>query len=136
MKLKILVLVTLFYKHFPIKIKGFFKLYTTRFSPDANGPLCSRNFQNVKLRHDFVETWSFSSHSDFTKIQFWQIQTSKNVIFGNLLDSEFWIFGKFGTWKLLKFNKIKIQIVCNCQKWQIGPFEFAKMWFHVKTEWL
>ena len=29
-------------------------------------PLCSRNFQNVKLRLDFVEIWSFYRHSDST----------------------------------------------------------------------
>ena len=28
--------------------------------------LCSRNFQNVKLRLDIVEMWSFYRHSDFT----------------------------------------------------------------------
>ena len=28
--------------------------------------LCSRNFQNVKLRLDFVEIWSFYCHSEFT----------------------------------------------------------------------
>ena len=28
--------------------------------------LCSSNFQNVKLRLDFVEIWSFYRHSDFT----------------------------------------------------------------------
>ena len=27
--------------------------------------LCSRNFQNVKLKLDFVEIWSFYRHSDF-----------------------------------------------------------------------
>ena len=27
--------------------------------------LCSRNFQNVKLRLEFVEVWSFYRHSDF-----------------------------------------------------------------------
>ena len=34
---------------------------------------------------------------------------SKNVIFGNFRDSELWIFGKFETWNLLKFTRIKIQ---------------------------
>ena len=29
-------------------------------------PLCSRNFQNVKLRLDLVEILSFYRHSDFT----------------------------------------------------------------------
>ena len=35
--------------------------------------LCSRNFQNVKLRLDFVEIWSSYRHSDFMWNQiFWQ----------------------------------------------------------------
>ena len=45
--------------------------------------LCSRNFQNVKLRLDFVEIWQSSRHPDFTwnqilansndtKMSFWQ----------------------------------------------------------------
>ena len=35
---------------------------------DANSSftLCSRNFQNVKLKLDFVEIWSLYCHSDFT----------------------------------------------------------------------
>ena len=28
--------------------------------------LCSRKFQNVKLRLDFVQIWSFYRHSNFT----------------------------------------------------------------------
>ena len=35
------------------------------FSLSPNKTLCSRNFQNVKLRLDFVEIWSFYCHSDF-----------------------------------------------------------------------
>ena len=34
--------------------------------PNLNNPLCSRNFQNMKLMLDFVEIWSFYCHSDFT----------------------------------------------------------------------
>ena len=69
---------------------------------------CSRNFQNVKLRLDFIEIWLFYRHSDFTwnpilanangpKMSFWQFQ-------------RFWTltFGKFRTWKLLKFTKNQI----------------------------
>ena len=33
---------------------------------EKSNALCSRNFQNVKLRLDFVEIWSFYRHSDFT----------------------------------------------------------------------
>ena len=45
----------------------------------------------------------------YVKSNFGEFKQSKNVILGNLRDSELWIFGKFGTWKLLKFTKIKIQ---------------------------
>ena len=36
------------------------------FETYFNKALCSRNFQNVKLRLDFVEVWSFYCHSNFT----------------------------------------------------------------------
>ena len=51
--------------------------------------LCSRNFQNVKLRLDFVEIWSFYRHSEFTwnqileysKMSFWVILEVLNFDF-------------------------------------------------------
>ena len=53
--------------------------------------LCSRNLQNVKLRLDFVEVWSFSRHSDITwKPILANSKCSKKAIFGNFRDSEFW----------------------------------------------
>ena len=45
----------------------------------------------------------------YVKSNFGAFKLSKNVIFGNFRDSEFYFFGKFGTWKLLKFTRIKIQ---------------------------
>ena len=45
----------------------------------------------------------------YVKSNFGQFKQSKNVIFGNFRDSVLWIFGKFGTWKLLK---LMISITC------------------------
>ena len=78
--------------------------------------LCSRNFLNVKLRFDFVEVWWFSCHSDFTWNPIWVNSIGPKMSFLAILDSEFWIFSKFGTWKLLQFTKTKIQNVQNWQK--------------------
>ena len=72
-------------------------------------PLCSRNFQNVKLRFDFVEIWSFYRHSDFTwnqifansdgqKMSFWQFYRFWNLIF-----SKFEPFFKFQIYQNSKF---------------------------------
>ena len=53
--------------------------------------LCSRNFQNVQLRLDFVEIWWFYRHSDFTWIHILVSSNGqKNAIFGNFRASEFW----------------------------------------------
>ena len=77
-------------------------------------PLCFRNFQNVKLRLDFVEIWLFYRHSDFT----W------NQILANS-KCYFWQFERF--WILISLNlsnlqipnlpKFKVQSLWNCQKW-------------------
>ena len=61
-----------------------------------------------------------------------KLKLSKNVIFGNFWDSEIWILvnlglescsnllnSKFRTSKIVKINIF-------------GPFEFTKIWFHVK----
>ena len=67
--------------------------------------LCSRNFQNVKLRLDFVEIWWFFCHSNFAWNQIWWIQTFQKCHFWPF--QRFWMlnFGKFWTWKLLKLIK-------------------------------
>ena len=43
--------------------------------------LCSRNFQYVKLRLDFVEIWSFYCHSDFIWNQFMANSNGPKVSF-------------------------------------------------------
>ena len=55
--------------------------------------LCSRNFQNVKLRLDFVEIWSFYRHSDFTWNQILLISNGPKMSFLAILETvnlEFW----------------------------------------------
>ena len=51
--------------HLDTYIHSAANLYIPYFSLVVNS-LCSRNFQNVKLRLDFVEIWLFYRHSDFT----------------------------------------------------------------------
>ena len=42
-----------------------FNFEALKVSFSVSVALCSRNFQNVKLRLDFVEMWSFYRHSNF-----------------------------------------------------------------------
>ena len=80
--------------------------------------LCSRNFQSVKLRLDFVEIWSFYRHSDYTsKSNFGEFKRSKNVIFGNFRDTELWFFVNFGLESCWNWVKSKFRTSKNCQKW-------------------
>ena len=48
--------------------------------------LCSRNFQNVKLRLDFVEIWSFYCYSDFTWNQILSNSNSPKMLFFAILE--------------------------------------------------
>ena len=87
--------------------------------------LCSRNFQNVKLRLDFVEIWSFYCHFNFMWNQILVNSKSLKMLFlaiWEILGNLELLKSKFRTSKIVK-NDI------------FGPFEFAKMWFHVKSEW-
>ena len=98
--------------------------------------LCSRNFQNVKLRLDFVEVWSFYWHTDFTWNQSWvYLNSPKNVIFGNFRDSEFWILVNLGLESCPNLLKSKFRTSKIVKNDIFGPFEFiksTKIWFHVE----
>ena len=53
--------------------------------------LCSRNFQNVKLRLEFVEIFDFTYTPILREIKFWQTQTvQKKIFFGNFKGNDFW----------------------------------------------
>ena len=69
------------------------------------------------------------------KSNFGEFKRSKNVIFDNFRDSELRILVNFGLESCSKSIKIKIQNLKNCQNDIFGPFDFAKIWSHVKSEW-
>ena len=50
--------------------------------------LCSKNFQKVKLRLDFVEIWSFYRHSDFTWNQIFANSNGPKISFLAILETQ------------------------------------------------
>ena len=80
-------------------------------------PLCSRNFQIVKLRLDFVEIWSFYCHSDFTWNPFRGIRTVQKCYFWQVLE-----FEQLSSPKFTKIQSSKFGIR---QKWH-----FWIVWIH------
>ena len=90
--------------------------------------LCSRNFQNVKLRLDLVEIWQFYVKSNFGKFK------QSIMAFFEILDVLKFNFGQFE-----KF--FKSQIDQNSNLWVskiakndiFGPNELTKIWFHAKS---
>ena len=95
---------------------------------------CSINFQNVKLRLDSVEIWSFYRHSDFSWYQILVDSIGPKVSFlaiSEALNFEFLVNLGIESCSNLRKSKLRIsKIATNDIFW---PFEFA--WFHVKSEW-
>ena len=77
--------------------------------------LCSRNFQNVKLRLDFVYD-HFTATQILYEIKFWRIQTVQKCCFWQSLRCQVYQKSKFRVSKVAK-NDI------------FGPFELAEIWF-------
>ena len=69
----------------------------------------------------------FSVKPNFVKFKW-----SKNVILGNFRDSELWMFGKFGTWKLLKFTKNKNSEPLKLQKITFWTILIRQNWISHK----
>ena len=97
--------------------------------------LCSRNFQNVKLRLDFVEIWSFYRHSDFTWNHIWGNSNSPEMLMLTILEHLNFDFSKLGQLSSHIFTKIQNSNFKITKNNNFGQFEFAKMWFHAKSEW-
>ena len=83
----------------------------------ANYTLCSRNFQNVKLRLDFVEIWSFYLHSDFTWNPILANSNGPKILILTILKGLNFYFSKFELLSRPKFTKNSKFRVLNCQKW-------------------
>ena len=97
--------------------------------------LCSRNFQNVKLRLDFVEIWSFYRHSDFTWNQILVNSNGPKMSFLAILEVLNFDFSQFEQLSSPKFTKIQSS---GSLKWP--KMTFLTVWirqnlFHVKLEW-
>ena len=71
----------------------------------------------------------------YVKSNFSEFEQSKNVTCGNFGDTELKIFGKFGTWMLLKLLKSNFRTSKMVKNDIFWVFEFAKIWFHVNSEW-
>ena len=85
-----------------------------RWAPTA--PQCSRNFQNVKLRLDFVEMWSFYCHYDFTWNQILVYSNGPKMSFlaiSEALNFEFLV--NLGLENCS--NLLQSKFTTNCQKW-------------------
>ena len=98
--------------------------------------VCSKNFQNVKLRPDFVQIWSFYCYSEFTWNQILVHSNGSKMSFLAILDILNFDFSKFEQLSSPKCTKNSKFWVSEIAKNDIfRPFECTKIWFHVKLEW-
>ena len=81
------------------------------------------HFQNVKLRLDFVEIWSFCCHSDFTWNQILASLNGPKMSFLAIIEVLNFVFSKFGQLPSHKFAKIqsseflKLQQITFLDRW-------------------
>ena len=68
--------------------------------------LCSRNFQNVKLRLDFVAIWLFYHHSEFTGNQILVNSNGPKMLFLVILEGLNFDFSKFEQLSSPTFTKL------------------------------
>ena len=95
-----------------------------------------QNFQNEKLRLDYVEIWSFLPPLWFyVKSYFGQFKRSKSVIlvFLEVLNFDFSKFEQLSSPKFTKNSKFRVSKIAINDIFR--PFEFTKTGFHVESEW-
>ena len=78
--------------------------------------LCSRNFQNVKLRLDFVKIWSFYHHSDFAWNHLLVYSYGPKMLILAILEVLNFDFSKFEQLSSTKFTKIQSSEALNLPK--------------------
>ena len=71
----------------------------------------------------------------YVKSNFGKFKQSKNVIFGNFRDFELWILVNLGLERCTNLLKSKFRVSKIVKNDIFGPFELAKIGFHVKSEW-
>ena len=101
----------------------------------SKNALCSRNFQNVKLRLDFVEIRSFYRHSYFTWNPTLANSNGPKMLLLPILEVLNFDISKFEQLSSPKFTKIQSSVSKIAKNYIFGLFEFTKIGFHVKSEW-
>ena len=96
-------------------------------------PLCSRNFQNVKLRQHGLKILLCACHSDFTW-NFGKFKWSKNVIFGSFTGSEFEFLANLSHSSSPNWPKHKVWSLWNC-KMAIFDIQILPKLITRKIEW-
>ena len=71
----------------------------------------------------------------YVKSNFGEFQQSKNVNFGNFRNCELGILVNLRLDSCSKLLKSKFKTFKIARNDIFGPFEFAKIWFHAKSEW-
>ena len=68
----------------------------------------------------------------YVKSNFGKFKQSKNIIIGNLRDSNLWILVNLGLESCSNLSKIKIQNLWNCQKWHLLTVWLCQNWISRK----
>ena len=77
----------------------------------------------------------FTATPILREIRFWRNQTVQKCYFCNFWDSEIWMLVNFGLESCSNLLKSKFRVSKIANNDILGPFEFAKTWFHAKSEW-
>ena len=87
--------------------------------------LCSRNFQNVKLRLDFVELWSFYRHSDFKWNQILVISKGPKMLIFTILEVLNFDFSKRPKFtEILSSESLKLSKMIFLNRLNLPKFDF------------
>ena len=95
--------------------------------------LCSRNVQNVNFRLHSVEILQSYCHSNFTWNQILGNSNGQKMSFLAILEFLNFDFSKFEQLSSPTFTKNSKFRVSNALNDIFGPFEFPKIWFHVRS---
>ena len=100
-------------RDFPIQIftrmQYILTLWTENTYRNSSTSLCSRNFQNVKLRLDcWILVVILSPLRFYVKSNFDEFNRSKDVIFANFIGSEFWFLVNQSNFQVPNLPKFKV----------------------------
>ena len=106
--LKVHLFLTICQNHLVLELSlQHFEFSNTHYTRPQVMALCSRNFQNVKLRLDFVEIWSIYRNSNFTWNQILANSNSPKMLFLSILEVLNFDFSHFEQLLSPKFTKIQ-----------------------------